>query len=518
MLHIDSESEVELQRELDHDLQEELEELERRQYSPLPATYYPSATTLFYSKEPASTPERLPSDEPCELSEKEISTTPVRSHVTPSQSDIPTGNTPSPEDIRNASYRARAGPYCLHETVQRYWSIDSFTPLQCENKDCGRPARFLYECTADTTEYSAFETSVPERSIDILPKWIQKAIGEGNYLPAQVEKLLDQKMEVLETAANLREQARPSHRALPGGRGLFNDQEAIDQRNYRELMQLLSARTRSFSNLEPCRAMFCTMCRSHTSDNSWGSIAKVVNEAYKEPLRIPANIYRPVTKGWTLRGLPEDPTHWQHTAWFQKWWEKYQYPADNGIALVLKLVVALKLPFVVLQSIQGYICWLHMPPLEYQDYLTWLETLTEQRLREHADRIGDPWELQFQAEAIGYSYLSPGTPPTPLSIHPIWEEVEIQDETSNETCVMAVPHYEYAACDRFIGRSSYHLREAMWSYNFARSQLLGLTQNEGTVPSAAADDSNLTPKAEPEPEPEPEPDLSGVETTAIDDW
>jgi hypothetical protein len=58
----------------------------------------------------------------------------------------------------------------------------------------------------------------------------------------------------------------------------------------------------------------------------------------------------------------------------------------------------------------------------------------------------------------------------------------------------------------------------MWSYNFARSQLLGLTQNEDTVPSAAADDSNLTPEAEPEPEPEPDPDLSGVETTAIDDW
>ncbi|KAJ5388627.1 hypothetical protein N7509_011168 [Penicillium cosmopolitanum] len=510
---MDSKSDLELQHELDRDLQDELEELKGCHSSPLPAcSYYPSTIALLHTDEPGSALEHLAPDEPFELSEKERPITPVRSNVAPSQDENSTVNAPSPEDIRNASYRARAGPYCLHETVQRYWSIDPFTPLWCENKDCGRPARFLYECTADTAEFSPFVPSLPERSIEILPTWVQKAIGEGRYLPAQVEKLMDQKMKVLETAANLREQVPPTHRALPGGRGLANDQEAIDQRDYRELMQLLSARTLSFSNLEPCRAMFCTMCRSHTSDNSWGSIAKVVNEPYEEPLRTPANICRPVIDVWKLRGLPEDPTHWQHTRWFREWWGKYQYPANNDVTLVLNLVVALKLPFLVLQSIQGWVCWQQMPPLEFQDYLTWLETLTPERLREHADRIGDPWELQFQAEAIAYSYLSPGTPSTPLSIHPIWEEVEDPEETSNEKSVKAVPHYEYGPCDRFVGRSSYNLRDAMWNYNHTRSQFLGLEQNEDNLPSAAADDNDLVPEAE------PDPDISGVETTAIDDW
>lgn len=507
-----SEYELELQRELDRELQEEFEELEGHHASPLPAAYYPSATALLYSEEPASASELLTADEPFELSDKERPATPVPSHIAPSQTDTPAVKTPSPEDIRNASYRARAGPYCLHETFQRYWSSDPFTPLRCENKDCGRPARFLYECTADTAEYSPFVPTLPERSIEILPTWVQKAIGEGHYLPDQVEKLLDQKMKVLVTAANLREQVPPSHRALPGGRGLDNDQEAIDQRDYRELMQLLSARTLNFSNLEPCRVMFCTMCRSHTSVNSWDSIAKVADEPYEEPLRTPGNIYRPVIDVWRLRGLPEDPTHWQHTKWFREWWEKYQDPATNNVRPILNLVVALKLPFVVLQSIQGWVCWQQMPPLEYHDYVSWLETLTPERLREHADRIGDPWELQFQAEAIAYSYLSPGTPSTPLSIHPIWEEVEIQDETSNEKSIVSVPLFGYGASDRFVGRSLYNLRDAMWSYNCARSQLLGLKQKEENLSNAAVDDSDLFPDAE------PTPGIPGAGTAAIDDW
>lgn len=385
----------------------------------------------------------------------------------------------TPEDIRNASYRTRAGPYCNHESIQRYWTSNPIFDLQCERPDCLRPARFLYECTADTAEYSPYVSSLPERAIDVLSGWIQKAIADGHYTEAQVEKMLDQKMEVLETAASLREQVPPPSQIFPGGRGLYSDEDAYDQRDRRIEAEKHAATTKDYSNLQPCRAMYCTMCRPYCAEAAWVSMDTVASEPYEEPLPSPANLYRPVTDGNKLRNLPEDATKWQYTGPFRIWWQHHQYPAGKDLTPILNIIVELDAPFTCLEVIYNWVRWQQMPALEYHEFVKWIKTLTLEDLLRHTEQFGPSEGFDFQSENLSYAYLSPGTRSVPLSRHPIWEEVAIKDTVSEEPTLVAIPRYEYDVWDRFAGRSPKHLRETTSSYVSARDEFLFQREIEG---------------------------------------
>ncbi|OQE27809.1 hypothetical protein PENSTE_c004G08592 [Penicillium steckii] len=423
----------------------------------------------------------------------------------------------TPEDIRNASYRSRAGPYCNHETFQRYWTSNPIFYLQCERPDCLQPARFLYECTADTAEYSPYVSSIPQRAIDILSKWIQKAIAIGHYTEAQVEKLLDQKMEVLESAASLREQVPPPSQIFPGGRGLYCDEEAYAQRDRRIEAEKNAAKTKDFSNIQPCRAMYCTMCRPQSADNAWGSIDTVVNEPYEEPLPSPANLYRPVTDGCKLRNLPKDPTQWQYTGPFQLWWHDHQYSAGNDLTPILDIIVALDAPFICLEVINNWVRWQQMPSSEFRSYLKWIETLNLEDLLKYTAQFGPSEGFDFQSENLSYTYLSPGTRSVPLSRHPIWEEVAIKDTASEEPRLVTIPDFGYDVWDRFAGRSWRNLRAASSSYVSARDYFLFRRELEG-YPSAYDSSSDIDIDLETSPDigPWPEPTMDPGVSTALE--
>ncbi|KAJ5098063.1 hypothetical protein N7532_005064 [Penicillium argentinense] len=370
----------------------------------------------------------------------------------------------SPEDLRNSMDRARAGLYCHHETIQRYWGPPSNLPLHCDN--CGEATRFLYECTADTANFSAYKSEIPERNILILPEWEQKAIAENQYTGEQVEKLLDQKMKVLTLAAEFRMKVPDTDKAMPAGQGIKNDINTPLRQINRDIM-LKAAKAGDYSQTEPCRMLWCANCRPGSSENAWGGIDQVVEEPYKEPPAIPHNLYRPLTDASVLRNMHKDPTHWRHFKGFQQWWKDNRYPAGNDLTPVLDWVEIHGLPSAALGAIGWWVWWQQMPADEYELYLDWLEVLNGRQFEWHACQTSDPSFVFFNEDLIYEKYLPAEITPVPLSTHPIWEEA---DDAYGEP--IAIPDYEYEMSDRYAARNPPRLRGVAGEYYIRQTQFL----------------------------------------------
>ncbi|KAL4778467.1 hypothetical protein BJX76DRAFT_343130 [Aspergillus varians] len=81
---------------------------------------------------------------------------------------------------------------CVHSTVTRQWTDNRYNTCN----SCGRKPflRWFYFCTEDTSDYTA---SI-DRGGSLLSEWITEAILKGEYTDVQKDKLLEQKLRVLE--------------------------------------------------------------------------------------------------------------------------------------------------------------------------------------------------------------------------------------------------------------------------------------------------------------------------------
>jgi hypothetical protein len=240
----------------------------------------------------------------------------------------------SPEDTREKRYSPRAGPWCGHETILRSWASASSSP-KCQ--ECRRTARCFWTCTADTPDHSPFEAD-PEpiiRDISILPSWTQQAIARGEYTEAQIERLLDQKVRVLELAASerrrvaRRDDKEPAESPDAASASLT---EAIDNRQQLandggsasdEVISPCSQVT--LSNAAICRYLVCIKCKPRLIEQAWGRINAIVDTPYIAPPEIPEYLDRPISDASALRSMYEHCRNWNWSPDFQQWWERVRF-------------------------------------------------------------------------------------------------------------------------------------------------------------------------------------------------
>lgn len=258
----------------------------------------------------------------------------------------PTYTPGSPEDIREKRYTPRSGLWCGHETVLRSWNLAGSAKCQ----DCGLSTRWLWMCTADTPDHSPFVLD-PEpirRDVSILAPWTQQAIARGEYTGAQVEKLLDQKVKVLELAASERRRVAQQRekgpaessedmvaslsQATDGQQQLANcDASALDR-------FITPSPPKRHSHATSCRLLTCADCKPRFFEHAWGGIDAIANEPYIAPPQIPEYLDRPISDASTLRAMHEHCRDWNWTPVFQQWWEKIRFV--RGYDLIPMLLMA----------------------------------------------------------------------------------------------------------------------------------------------------------------------------------
>jgi hypothetical protein len=240
----------------------------------------------------------------------------------------------SPEHTREKRYTPRAGPWCGHETILRSWASTSSSP-KCQ--DCGRAARCFWTCTADTPDHSPFvpDTEPIVRDISILPSWTQQAIARGEYTEAQVERLLDQKVKVLELAASERRRVAQQEdkksaespevavasltEAIVNRLKLANDNGSASDKINTPSPQI------TLSKAVTCRLRVCIKCRPRFIDQAWGRIDAIVNTPYEAPPEIPEYLDRPISNASLLRSMHEHCRNWNWSPAFQQWWERVRF-------------------------------------------------------------------------------------------------------------------------------------------------------------------------------------------------
>ncbi|CEJ58166.1 hypothetical protein PMG11_06833 [Penicillium brasilianum] len=250
----------------------------------------------------------------------------------------------SPEDTREKRYTPRGGAWCGHEAVLRTWS--TATSPKCQH--CGNTDRWLWTCIADTPDYSPFspDTEPIIRDVSILAPWVQKAIVRGEYTDAQVTKLLDQKIKVLELSASERRRVTQEGNKQPAGSSkvlaaslsqavesqLANDDESTSDKT---ITPTLPEKTEPATT---CRLLACLACKPRFIEQAWGCINAIINEPYLAPPRIPEYLDRPLSNAATLRNMHEHCRHWDWSPEFQLWWETARFV--GGYDLLPMLLMA----------------------------------------------------------------------------------------------------------------------------------------------------------------------------------
>lgn len=170
--------------------------------------------------------------------------------------------------------------YCYHSTVTRQWRINAYET--CNN--CGRIPflRWFYLCTEDTSGY----TGPLDQSGSLLSEWITEAILEGEYTDAQRDKLIEQKLGVLDMC----EKERNMYMSTPR---FSHSQEAEFQPEYHSATHqgrvTAEAGPRFIqpqADSRPVRCQFraCHHCERKLQERTWLSLNAICDDPNATPL------------------------------------------------------------------------------------------------------------------------------------------------------------------------------------------------------------------------------------------
>ncbi|OKP11924.1 hypothetical protein PENSUB_2476 [Penicillium subrubescens] len=331
----------------------------------------------------------------------------------------------SPEHTREKRYTPRAGPWCGHETILRSWASAASSP-KCQ--DCGRAARCFWTCTADTPDHSPFVPN-PEpisRDISILPLWTQQAIARGEYTEAQLEKLLDQKVKVLELAASERRRVAQQEDKKPAEspeaaaaslvEAIVNRQKvAKDNDSASDEVNTPSPQI-TLSEAVICRLRVCIKCRPRYIEQAWGCINAIVNTPYEAPPQIPEYLDRPISNAAALRSMHEHCRNWNWSPDFQQWWEKVRFIGGYDL-----------LPLLLMAEMIG---------ANQPDFLNFVAQIVLRHRMSHWEMCHCLYWLNPQAFARLAPFLSAGVyfPPS-AQLSPVVESESqpLGEETENQT-------------------------------------------------------------------------------------
>lgn len=341
---------------------------------------------------------------------------------------LPPGLTETPEVIRHERYQARPGQ-CHHDSILRFWIDESAPDRVCDS--CGRFARYLWACNSDTGDWSKIppqsefplQTAGPDTSI--LAEWMQKAIARGEYSSEQVQKLVDQKKQVLKCAAQDRA-APASHEGRPSTAGEQGTAQAWFEQEVNRESRPNDGVPEDPSNGGPCRMMFCGQCHGNFVDRSFGHIDRVVNEPYAEPPKIPEYLYRPISDAAILREMR--PVHWVRVYAFGLWWQEHRYSSGQDMTPVLRLALYKGWTESQFKLITWWVYWQRRSDSEVDARVRWLEGRTLEQMSSFSQSIADSRFIVPRSGERSRSQMARVLDPVlSISRHPIWEEDESQE-------------------------------------------------------------------------------------------
>ncbi|KAJ6096026.1 hypothetical protein N7486_006772 [Penicillium sp. IBT 16267x] len=310
---------------------------------------------------------------------------------------------------------------------------------------CGCLGRFLYACTADTPDFSAFEPELPPRDSTILEPWVQKAIAEGQYTDAQIRTLVNNKMDVLVTAALQR-----NHDSRQGTNSSSRPEEK--QQSVPEWISI--ARRLQFDTGQDCsgpidtsrmtcQVRVCAMCHSDWAECARESINTMANEPYRPPPHIPEILSRPTVRVVLASGLPtQDVNDWQTTLTSKVWWRAFSKGVEYELESSLSLAKSMALSFSQFQKLMDWVVSRNPTKQRAEDTIRWVQE--NQNNPSQASHFRQ--NLADSRRMLPRIIRQPLKPERSIISRPVWEEAESQGE------LMETPGWEYSDWSRCSAR------------------------------------------------------------------
>lgn len=298
--------------------------------------------------------------------------------------------------------------------------------------------------TGPTPTSSATNTTGPD--ISILAEWMQEAIAKGEYTPAQVQKLVNQKLQVFECAARDRaaqaeRAAKAAHAARPSTAEGTTVREWLVRQADRE-SHLDDDIQEDLWNGGPCRAMFCPLCHWEFTERSLGHIDQIVNEPYVAPPNIPEYLNRPISDAAVQRAMR--PMHWMRGREFGLWWQENRYSSGRDMAPVLRHALNGEWTEEQFKIISWWVYWHCRSDREVGACVKWLEARNLEQISSFSQSIADSHFIIPRSSERQCSPMSMGLDPVlSISRHPIWEEYESQEG------LVVYPGWEYSLGHRW---------------------------------------------------------------------
>ncbi|KAJ5674552.1 uncharacterized protein N7477_004486 [Penicillium maclennaniae] len=318
--------------------------------------------------------------------------------------------------------------------------------------------------------------------ITILAEWMQKAITKGAYTPAQVQKLVKQKLQVVECAARDRAvQAERATKTAYAARPPTTEEE----RTVREWLARQPGReSQPDGNIQenpwnagPCRAFFCPRCHWELTERSIGHIDQVANESYVVPPNIPEYLNRPISDAAVLREMR--PMHWMRGRDFGLWWQENRYSSGRDMVPVLRHALSGEWTEEQFKFTSWWVYWQRRSEREIGACVKWLEARNLEQISSFSQSIADSRFIVPRSSERQCSHMSMGLDPVlSISRHPIWEEFETQEG------LVVYPGWEYSLEHRWQALSRLEHQELTRLVTEQRDALI--TQGASSAPSQIA--------------------------------
>lgn len=293
-------------------------------------------------------------------------------------------------------------------------------------------------------------TGAPDTSI--LAEWMQKAITKGEYTPAQVQKLVNQKLQVLECAA--RDRAVQTERAAEAARAAQSSTRGDEATVRKWLARQTDRESHPDDNVpedpwngSPCRAVFCILCHWEFTERSIGHIDQVANEPYVAPPNIPEYLNRPISDANILRAMR--PQHWVRRHAFGLWWQENRYSSGHDMSPMLRHALNGGWTEEQFKHTAWWVYWQRRSDRDVHGRVRWLEARNLDQISSFSQSIADSRLVIPRSSERQGSHLSMSLDPVlSISRHPIWEECESQEG------LLVLPGWEYSLEHRWqaLGR------------------------------------------------------------------
>jgi hypothetical protein len=281
---------------------------------------------------------------------------------------------------------------------------------------------------------------------------MQKAITKGEYTPAQVQKLVNQKLQVLECVA--RDRAAQTKRAAEAARAAQSSTKGDKATVHAWLARQTDRESRPNDNVpedpwsgSPCRAVFCIPCHWEFTERSLGHIDEVVNEPYAAPPNIPEYLNRPISDANILRAMR--PQHWVRGNAFGLWWQENRYSSGHDMSAMLRHALNGGWTEEQFKHTAWWVYWQRRSDCDVNGRVKWLEARNMDQISSFSQSIADSRLVIPRLSEQQGSHLSMSLDPVlSISRHPIWEECESQEG------LVVLPGWEYSLGHRWqaLGR------------------------------------------------------------------